>query len=107
MYWGGHVNLYGGILSIASGLTVETVDAVSDATRSMNLAGGELLLPGSFTGTVNNWISRGILLAYGKAQDTSDIIIDETFIPGRTRGDHGSSWRFRCRTYTWDRFPPT
>jgi hypothetical protein len=85
LYWGGRVNLYGGILSIASGLTVETVDAVSDATRSMNLAGGELLLPGSFTGTVNNWISRGILLAYGKAQDTSDILIDETAIPGRTR----------------------
>ena len=85
MYWGGRVNLYGGTLSIASGLTVETVDMVSDATRSMNLAGGALLLPGSFTGTVNNWISRGILLAYGKAQDTSDIIIDETFIPGRTR----------------------
>ncbi len=70
MYWGGHVNLYGGILSIASGLTVETVDAVSDATRSMNLAGGELILPGAFTSTVNNWISRGILLAYGKALDT-------------------------------------
>ncbi len=85
LYWGGHVNLYGGILSIANGLTVETVDAVSDATRSMNLAGGQLILPGAFTSTVNNWISRGILLAYGKAQDTSDIIIDETAIPGRTR----------------------
>jgi arabinan endo-1,5-alpha-L-arabinosidase len=85
LYWGGHVNLYGGILSIASGVTVQTVDMVSDATRSMSLAGGELLLPGSFTGTVNNWISRGILLAYGKTQDTSDIIINETVIPGRTR----------------------
>ncbi len=85
LYWGGHVNLYGGTLSIASGVTVQTVDAVSDATRSMNLTGGELLLPGSFTSTVNNWISRGILLAYGKAQDTSDIIIDETAVPDRTR----------------------
>jgi len=84
-YWGGHVNLYGGTLSIASGVTAQTVDAVSDATRSMNLAGGELILPGAFTGTVNNWILRGILLAYGKAQDTSDIIIDETAVPGRTR----------------------
>ncbi len=85
MYWGGHVNLYGGALSIANSVTVQTVDAVSDATRSMNLAGGELILPGAFTSTVNNWISRGILLAYGKAQDTSDIIINETVIPGRTR----------------------
>jgi hypothetical protein len=84
MYWGGHVNLYGGILSITNGLTVETVGAVSDATRSMNLAGGELILPSAFTGTVNGWISRGILLAYGKAQDTSDIVMDGFTVPGRT-----------------------
>ena len=84
MYWGGHLNMYGGSLSITNGLTVETVDAVSDATRSMNLAGGELVLPNAFTSTVNNWISRGILLAYGKALDNSDIVINTTSLPGRT-----------------------
>ena len=84
MYWGGHVNMYGGILSLTNGLTVETTGAVSDATRSMNLAGGELILPGAFTSTVNDWISRGILLAYGKAQDTSDMVIDTATLPGRT-----------------------
>jgi Glycosyl hydrolases family 43/Concanavalin A-like lectin/glucanases superfamily/Bacterial Ig-like domain (group 2) len=84
MYWGGRVNMYGGILSITNGLTVETTGAVSDSTRSMNLAGGELILPGAFAATVNNWISRGILLAYGKAQDTSDIVIDTSTMAGRT-----------------------
>ena len=84
MYWGGQVNLYGGILSITNGLTLDTIDSVSDATRSMNLAGGELILPRNFTSTINNWISRGILLAYGKSEDSSDIVISTTSIPNRT-----------------------
>ncbi|HTR41597.1 MAG TPA: family 43 glycosylhydrolase, partial [Pseudomonadales bacterium] len=84
MYWGGQVNLYGGILSITNGLTLDTIDSVSDATRSMNLAGGELILPRNFTSTINNWIARGILLAYGKSGDNSDIVISTTSIPNRT-----------------------
>ncbi|MGA9451450.1 MAG: family 43 glycosylhydrolase, partial [Verrucomicrobiia bacterium] len=84
MYWGGHVNLYGGTLSITNGLTLDTIDSVSDATRSMNLAGGELVLPNAFTSTVENWIARGILLAYGKALDNTDIVINTTSLPGRT-----------------------
>ncbi|HUA38161.1 MAG TPA: family 43 glycosylhydrolase [Candidatus Sulfopaludibacter sp.] len=84
MYWGGHVNLYGGILNITNGLTLDTIDSVSDATRSMNLAGGELILPNAFGSTINNWISRGILLAYGKALDNPDIVINTTSLPGRT-----------------------
>jgi len=84
MYWGGQLNLYGGILSITNGLTLDTIDSVSDATRSMNLAGGELILPNAFTATVKNWIGRGIFLAYGKSQDTSDIVVNTTSIPGRT-----------------------
>ena len=50
----------------------------------MNLAGGELILPRNFTSTVNNWISRGILLAYGKSKDNSDIVISTATIPNRT-----------------------
>lgn len=84
MYWGGQVNLYGGILSITNGLTLDTVDSVSDLTRSMDLAGGELILPKNFTSTINNWIARGILLAYGKSGDSSDIVINTTSIPNRT-----------------------
>jgi hypothetical protein len=85
MYWGGHLNLYGGILSITNGLTVQTLDAVSDATRLMNLAGGTLILPGGFGAAVNNWISRGILLAYGKTHDAADLVLDTAGLPGRTR----------------------
>jgi hypothetical protein len=85
LFWGGHVNLYGGTLSITNGLTLDTTGAVSDDTRSLNLAGGTLLLPGAYTATVNNWITRGILLAYGKAQDNPDIVIDTVSFPGRTR----------------------
>jgi len=84
LYWGGHLNMYGGTLSITNGLTLDTIDSVSDATRSMNLAGGELVLPGALSSTVSNWISRGILLAYGKVLDTSDIVINTTSVPGRT-----------------------
>ncbi|MGP8200536.1 MAG: family 43 glycosylhydrolase [Limisphaerales bacterium] len=84
MYWGGHVNLYGGTLSITNGLTLDTIDSVSDATRSMNIAAGELILPGAFAATVNTWVSRGILLAYGKAQDTADLVISQTAMAGRT-----------------------
>jgi arabinan endo-1,5-alpha-L-arabinosidase len=84
MYWGGQVNLYGGILSITNGLTLDTIDAVSDLTRSMNLAGGELILPKNFTASVNSWISRGILLAYGKSKDNAEIVINTTTIPNRT-----------------------
>jgi hypothetical protein len=84
MYWGGHLNMYGGILSITNGLTLDTEGSVSDATRSMNIAAGKLILPGAFAATVTNWISRGILLAYGKAQDTSDIVINTATLPGRT-----------------------
>jgi arabinan endo-1,5-alpha-L-arabinosidase len=84
MYWGGQVNLYGGILSVTNGLTLDTIGSVSDATRSMNLAGGELILPKNFTSTINNWIARGILLAYGKSGDSSDIVVSTTSIANRT-----------------------
>ncbi len=87
LYWGGALNLYDtSVMSITNGLTVQTAGAVSDATRSLNLAGGTLVLPGSFTATVNDWIARGILLAYGQTNAPSQIIISETnsTYPGRT-----------------------
>jgi hypothetical protein len=84
MYWGGQLNLYGGIFSITNGLTLDTIGSVSDATRTINLAGGELILPNAFTSTVKNWIGRGIFLVYGKSQDSSEIVVNTTTIPGRT-----------------------
>ncbi len=87
LYWGGRLNLYDtSIMSITNGLTVQTTGAVADATRSINLDGGTLVLPGSFTATVQNWISRGILEAYGNTNFAALISISETNInyPGRT-----------------------
>lgn len=86
MWWGGHVNLYGGTYSIAGGVVDSTAGAVSDATRYCNLVDGKLILPASFTGTVSNWISRGVFFAYGKQYQSVDLIINEsdTNYPGRT-----------------------
>lgn len=68
MFWGGHLNMYGGTMDIAGGLTVDTIGLVSDATRLMDIYdGAELLLPLGFTDTVNDWISRDILIADGGA----------------------------------------
>jgi hypothetical protein len=84
-FWGGKLNLYGGTF-ITGGVNDGNSDQVSDATRAINLAGGKLVLPGSYTATVNNWISRGILLVDGVANAAAQITIDEanTNWPGRT-----------------------
>ena len=47
MYWGGHVNLYGGSLSIASGLTVETVD-LRFGCHPIDESGGRRIAPAGF-----------------------------------------------------------
>jgi hypothetical protein len=86
LYWGGHVNLYGGMLHVTNGVADAAVDLVSDATREMNLSGGMLVLPATFTTTINNWINRGVLFAYGKRYQSGDITINEgdTNYPGQT-----------------------
>jgi len=93
-FWlGGHLNLYGGMLSVtnflgagAAGTPVFAGGIDSDATRLINLSGGKVVLPATFTATVNNLISRGILFAYGKKYQTTDITISESDpnYPGRT-----------------------
>ena len=92
--FGGHLNLYGGIVSVTNALNTGTATTPvfsggndTDATRAINLAGsGKLVLPVSYTATVNDWISRGILLVYGLPNDSAEIVIDEsnTNYPGRT-----------------------
>jgi hypothetical protein len=79
-FWGGHLNLYGGTFT-TGGVADGTVDAVSDATRLMNLAGGQLVLPGDATSTVNGWVSRGIIQGYGVV---GSVAIDTTTNPGYT-----------------------
>jgi hypothetical protein len=91
--FGAHLNVYGGIINVTNGLNTGTATTPvfsggldTDATRSINLAGGKLVLPGSYTATVNDWISRGILLVDGVANASSQITIDEAnpTWPGRT-----------------------
>jgi hypothetical protein len=86
-FWlGGQLNIHGGSLSVAGGFNDGVSDAVSDFTRHINITGGELVLPAGFTSRANDWLGRGILLAYGKMYATNDIIIDEASAtyPGRT-----------------------
>jgi hypothetical protein len=82
LYWGGQLNLFGGTFTISGGVNQDNVDLVSDATRLMDITGGKLILGfGNETTMVNDWISRGILQAYGGA---GNINIDTTTLPGST-----------------------
>src|SRR4029077_13217213 len=49
----------------------------SDLTRRFNLVNGKLTLPTGMIPTVNDWINRGIFLAYGKVNPTNDIVITD------------------------------
>lgn len=80
-FWGGHLTLNGGTFT-TKGVNDGNSDAVSDATRLMNITGGELVLNfGDQTTLVQGWISRGILEAYGGG---GTILIDTTSSPGET-----------------------
>jgi hypothetical protein len=92
---GGHLNvLNGGTVSVTNGFNTGTATGPvfaggtdSDATRTINLQGtGKLILPASYTATVNDWLNRGILQAYGSPALPSQTVIDEadTNWPGRT-----------------------
>lgn len=86
LWWGGHVNLYGGTMTITGGITTNTypteVGSASDATRLINLAGGNLVMTfGDQTLLISDLISKGMLQAYGGA---GTINIDTTTVPGQT-----------------------
>jgi hypothetical protein len=86
LFWGGHVNMYGGTMSITNGVVDGVSDQVSDQTRYINLVDGKLILPAGFTSTVNGWITRGVLFAYGKKYQSTDLVINgsDPIYPGRT-----------------------
>ncbi len=94
MQFGGHLNLYGGTMSVTNGFNTGTATgpvftggADTDATRAINLiAGSTLVLPASYTGAVNDWITRGILQVYGAPASVDEIVIDEANVdwPNRT-----------------------
>jgi hypothetical protein len=87
-WWGGHLNIYdtasffiSGTGYVNLGNVVNPIWAQSDGTRSLVLGGGTLSLPEGFNttqlGAAPNWISRGMLRAYGKGEDTNDLIITD------------------------------
>jgi hypothetical protein len=81
LFWGGHLNLYGGIFNVAGTVIDSSSNEVTDARRLLNLAGGQLVLVGDATATVNDWIARGILAGYGVV---GAITTDTTSDPGHT-----------------------
>ncbi|KPJ66347.1 MAG: hypothetical protein AMJ43_08390 [Coxiella sp. DG_40] len=83
LWVGGHLNLYGGTMDVSGG--VEMSVNVEDYLTKVDIWTGTLILPADFTDEVEDWIERGILLAYGCTPGNSPLIIIDTEInPGRT-----------------------
>jgi hypothetical protein len=81
LWLGGHLNIYDTASFLVDGyVNMDVLYAQSDGTRSIVLGGGTLTLPegnitGGNSGSVGSWITRGILRAYGKGEDTNDIVV--------------------------------
>jgi regulation of enolase protein 1 (concanavalin A-like superfamily) len=89
LHLGGHLNMYGGTMDITDYVLVGTRDTwtVPDNQIRIDIYKGKLILPADYTDTVNDWIARGIVKAYGMTPGLpggSQIIIDTTTTPGRT-----------------------
>jgi hypothetical protein len=77
LWLGGHLNMYGGTMNIKQGINMSV--NVNDALTRLDIYAGKLILPADVNeASIRNWISRGILLAYGRKPGTDgcDIIID-------------------------------
>jgi hypothetical protein len=87
LWLGGHLNLYGGTMTVNNFLGTGTPTAgqwggiSTDATRLMDIAGGRLILGGDATTQVSEWITRGILQGYGVV---GSVAIDTATNPGYT-----------------------
>jgi hypothetical protein len=90
---GGHLNLYSGmVIATNNGFLIGPAGAglwggvSSDTTRYINFVDGKMILPASYTATVNGLITRGVLFAYGKKYQTTDLVINESDVnyPGCT-----------------------
>jgi hypothetical protein len=82
LWLGGHLNIYDTANFRVNGyvnmdVLPESSQANNDATRFINVGGGTLVLPISFSTTVTNWIDRGVLRAYGKGYDYTDFVITD------------------------------
>jgi hypothetical protein len=79
LWSGGHINIYDTSYFLANGyVNLDNGQANNDGTTDFVLGGGTLALPEGFISTtVTNWITRGILRAYGKGFDTNDLVISD------------------------------
>jgi hypothetical protein len=81
MWFGAHLNIYDTSTFLVNGyVNMNTANGESDGTRSIVMGGGTLILPentinGGNSGSVDSWIGRGILRAYGKGYDTNDLVV--------------------------------
>jgi len=80
---GGHINIYDSAFFLINGYAnLDNGQANNDATTVFLLGGGTLKLPENSintgnSGSVSNWIARGILRAYGKGYDTNDLVVTD------------------------------
>jgi hypothetical protein len=84
LWVGGHLNMYGGTMNIKKGVNMSV--NVNDALTRVDIYAGKLIMPADVNDSaIKNWISRGILLAYGRTPGTEgcDVIIDTKTTPGR------------------------
>jgi Bacterial Ig-like domain (group 2) len=88
LWIGGHLNLYDTSTFTVDGyVNMDVLYSQSDGTRSINMAGGTLVLPegtmagtGPNSGSVASWITRGVLRAYGKGLDSADVLVSDNGI---------------------------
>ena len=85
---GGHLNIFGGTVTVNSALLTGTATAgawgspiVTDATRLIDVAGGELIVVGDDTAQANDLVSRGVLEGDGIV---GNVNIDTTSMSGYT-----------------------
>jgi len=79
LWSGGHINIYDVSTFMANGyVNLNNGQANNDSTTDFLVGGGTLVLPEGFNNsTVTNWITRGLLRAYGKGYDTNDLIVTD------------------------------
>jgi Concanavalin A-like lectin/glucanases superfamily/Bacterial Ig-like domain (group 2) len=79
LWSGGHINIYDNAIFLVNGyVNLNNGQANNDGTTDFVLGGGTLTLPAGFNiSTVTNWITRGILRAYGKGFDTNDLVVSD------------------------------
>jgi hypothetical protein len=83
LWLGGHICIYDNASFLINGyVNMDNAQANNDGTRSIVLGGGTLTLPENTinagnSGSVYDWIARGILRAYGKGYDTNDLVITD------------------------------